>query len=160
MIAEAADFSMDGALPSLAIRCDFADHADFLAYAAQYRQAFHVFVGQHGREATTNAQQYEAARLSAIITVADPRFRMQYQHRDAAKNIVMVQALRYWRGYQDILPAAEEARRHAAYIRALPPIAHLRIQFATRRNRRREGIVPDGDLRYLPDQPTVGDESV
>jgi hypothetical protein len=147
MIAEVVDLSTDRACPSLAIRGDFTDHADFLTYAAQYRHAFNDLVGQHGRQATTNAQQYEAARLSAIITVADPHFRMRYQHRDAAKNIVMVQALRYWRGYQDVLPAAEEARRRAAYIQSLPLIGRLRMQRVTRGNRRRECIAL-GDPRF------------
>lgn len=115
---------------ALAIRRQFADCADECAYAAQYRWAFIAFVGQYGRHATTYAQQYEAARLSAIAIVADPRFRMRYQHRDVAKNRAMVQALRYWRGYQDILPADEIARRRDAYRETLPLLGRLRMRYA------------------------------
>jgi len=115
---------------ALVIRRQFADLADERAYAAQYRWAFIAFVGQYGRHATTYAQQYEAARLSAIAIVADPRFRMRYQHRDAAKNRAMVQALRYWRGYQDILPADEVARRRDAYRETLPLLGRLRMRYA------------------------------
>lgn len=117
----------------LTIRHDFADRADFLEYAAQYQRAFITFIGQHGREATTAAQQYEAARLSAHAIVASPRFHMQYQHHDRSKNIAMVQALFYWRDYQDILVADEVARRRDAYLRTLPPLGRWRMRRATAR---------------------------
>ncbi|MDQ2784428.1 MAG: hypothetical protein M3Y58_05445 [Chloroflexota bacterium] len=116
--------------PSLVIRHQFADHADERAYAAHFRWSFIEFIGRYGRHATTYAQQYEAARLAAIAIVADPRFRMRYQHRDAAKNRAMVQALRYWRNYQDILPADEVARRRDAYRQTLPLPGRLRLRHA------------------------------
>ncbi|MCA1668632.1 MAG: hypothetical protein LC793_14790 [Thermomicrobia bacterium] len=87
------------------------------------------FVGRPliaGGEATYNEQLALALRHAEAI-VANPRFRMTYQHRDRKKNILMVQAMLYWRDYKDVLPPDEVKKRAEGYLQALPLIGRLRI---------------------------------
>lgn len=119
-----ADSDSDG-IPE--IRSLFRDAREYGEYSAHFLDRFNEFVGKYGRSASTYEQQREAARLSAIRLVADARFHMRYQHRNEKKNIEMVTAMLYWRGYKDILPAEEATRRRDAYIEILPVLGRMRM---------------------------------
>ena len=97
-------------------------------YAARRRQEFIARIGTGGREATTYDEQYEIARLDAEAIVANPRFHMTYQHRETEKNVVMVQAMLYWRDYKDILPPEEVIIRAERYLASLPFLGRLRMR--------------------------------
>jgi len=109
------------------IRVTFTGQADYSDYTERFLAAFTAFVGEHGRSATTYAQQYEAARIAAERMVADPRFSMKYQFKDRERNERMVCAMLYWRGYKDILPHDEVVRRAELYISSLPENGQRKI---------------------------------
>ena len=106
----------------------FPDLAASGTYATQRRRDFIARIGAQGREATTYDEQYEIARLDAEAIVANPRFRMTYQHRETEKNVAMVQAMLYWRDYKDILPPEEVALRAERYLASLPLLGRLRMR--------------------------------
>jgi hypothetical protein len=115
------------------IRSLFSDAREYAEYSEHFLNSFIEFMGTHGREATTYEQQHEAARLSAVKLVTDTRFHMRFQHRSEKKNIEMVTAMLYWRGYKDILPADEEKRRFDRYFESLPALGRLRMRGPLRR---------------------------
>ncbi|MDQ2786989.1 MAG: hypothetical protein M3Y58_18520 [Chloroflexota bacterium] len=114
--------------PTIEAHDRFTDQEDHAAYAARYRQSFIALVGERGREATTYDEQNEAARLDAEAIVANPRFHMTYQHHDREKNVLMVQAMLYWRNYKDILPPDEVTERAERYLHSLPLLGRLRMR--------------------------------
>lgn len=136
--------------PAIEARNRITDREDYAAYAARYQQSFIALVGARGREATTYDEQNEAARLSAEAIVANPRFRMTYQHRDREKNVMMVHAMLYWRDYKDILPPDEVKERAERYLHSLPLLGRLRMRrtiWERSRARAVSGPVPTGGSR-------------
>jgi hypothetical protein len=115
------------------VRSLFGGAQEYADYSAHFLSAFNEFVGKYGRESTTYEQQHEAARLSAVDLVTDARFHMRFQHLSEKKNIAMVAAMLYWRGYKDILPADEAQRRLDAYIETMPLLGRMRMGRTLRR---------------------------
>lgn len=124
----------------------FTDTEASTVSAARRRREFIERIGARGREATTYEEQYEIARLDAEAIVADPRFRMTYQHRETEKNVAMVHAMLYWRDYKDILPPAEVENRAARYLASLPFLGRLRMRRSIGQRSHRHGA-PDPEAR-------------
>ncbi len=125
---------------------------DSRAYAAGRRRDFIARIGRHGREATTYEEQYEIARLDAEAIVANPRFHMTYQHREAEKNVVMVQAMLYWRDYKDILPLGEVENRAERYLASLPFLGRLRMRHSIGQRSHRQRV-PAPEARCMQRGP-------